>query len=405
MNPASYNIYSISQVTNQVKFSLEKNFSNIYIKAEVGSYKLYPSGHIYMTLKDKTAELSAVLFSQYVKSINHHPTIGMEVVVFGNLSIYASRGQFQLHVRNIYLSGEGELWVAFESLRKRLKSEGVFDNSKKKTLPSYPEKIGIITSSEGAALKDILNVIQRRAPYIKCCIFPVPVQGNMSADKIAEGIDLMNLYGKVNVLIVGRGGGSMEDLWSFNEEKVVRAIYDSNIPIISAVGHEGDITLSDYAADCIAPTPSAAAEIVAINQQEIVQNLDHIEIRCLQIIKKRVEFYYNKIDSIQKQHGFFKPRILIENCKNNLMEKRQKLNRIMIEKIGIKKDHISTISNKLEILNPDLQLQRGYALVLDEQNKVINNVSKIDIGEVFNIRFSNGKIKAQVLEREESNGE
>ena len=275
MNVAGHNILSVSQVANQVKYSLEGNFSNVWIKGEVASCKPYPSGHIYLNLKDENAEISAVIFSQYAQQITHYPKSGMEVLVMGDLSLYVPRGQFQMQIKNLYLCGEGELWLAFEKLKNKLEAEGLFDISVKKQIPLYPKKIGIITSSEGAVLRDIIHVLNRRAPHVRCCIYPVPVQGQGSAEKIAEGIENMNQYGQADILIIGRGGGTLEDLWSFNEEIVVRSIYNSKIPIISAVGHETDTTLSDYAADYRAPTPSVAAEVASIDREEIMQYLDH----------------------------------------------------------------------------------------------------------------------------------
>ena len=235
LNVAGHNILSVSQIANQVKYSLERNFPNVWVKGEVASCKPYPSGHIYLTLKDESAELSAVIFAQYAKKIAHYPASGMEVLVMGDLSLYAPRGQFQMQIKSLYLSGEGELWLAFETLKKKMEAEGLFDSSLKKQIPKYPQKIGIITSAEGAVLRDIIQILNRRAPHVKCCIYPIPVQGREAAKKIAEAIENMNRYGEADLLIVGRGGGSLEDIWSFNEEIVVRSIYNSKIPIISAV--------------------------------------------------------------------------------------------------------------------------------------------------------------------------
>jgi len=379
---------------------LEKNFSNLWIKGEIASFKRYPSGHIYMTLKDENSELSGVMFSQYVNSSNCSFEIGMEVIATGDLSLYVPRGQFQLKIKNLYLSGEGELWVAFEALKKKLDLEGVFDPSIKKKIPLYPSKIGIITSSEGAVLNDILNVLERRSPHVQCCLYPVPVQGEKSAEKIAAGIEIMNEYGKCDVLIICRGGGSMEDLWAFNEERVIRAIFASDIPIISAVGHETDTTLSDYVADHVAPTPSAAAEIVSMNREEVLQNLDYIENGCLQIIKKKIENYSEKVALMHNQYGFFKPQIRIENFQQKLKQEYNNLNQIIMNQIQLKKYQISTFSNRLEMLNPKEQLKRGYALIIDDNNKIISNSSQVDINNILDIRFSSSKLKAKVLDKE-----
>ena len=382
---------------------MERNFSNVWVKAEVASYKSYPSGHIYLTLKDKSSELSAVIFAQYAKQMTNTPTSGMEVLVMGDLSLYSPRGQFQMQIKNLYLSGEGELWLAFETLKKKLEVEGLFDIALKKKLPRFPKTIGIITSLEGAALRDILQVLNRRAPHVKCCIYPVPVQGRKAAKMIAAAIEDMNQYGSMDIIIVGRGGGSLEDLWSFNEETVVRSIYNSQIPIISAVGHETDTTLSDYAADYRAPTPSAAAEIAAMKREEILQHLDHIQESVIYRINQIVINYSEKVNTLQKRHGFFKPQIILENWKEKLEEKSYRLNQNFNNYIQIKTSLIDTITSKLGLLNPQSQLQRGYALAVDKNQKVIYASDQVDIDDIFQLRVARGKITAKVLNKGNGN--
>ena len=324
MHVGNQNIFSISQISNQVKRSLEQNFSNVWVRGEVASFKTYPSGHSYLTLKDENSEISAVIFSQYIDGIIHKPNPGMEVLVMGDLSMYEPRGQFQMHIKSLYLSGEGELWLAFEKLKKKLENEGIFDISKKKTIPRFPRRIGIITSAEGAALRDILQVLNRRAPYVRCYVYPVLVQGSESAKQISVAIEEMNNFGWMDLLIIGRGGGSLEDLWSFNEEIVVRSIFASNIPIISAVGHETDTTLSDFAADCRAPTPSAAAELASISKEQIVQSLDQLQNRILKNINIIMVKYYEKVTNLKKRHGFYKPQIILETWKEKVIEKNRR---------------------------------------------------------------------------------
>ncbi len=263
MNIAGHTIFTITQLSNQVKYALERDYDNLWIQGEIASCTSYPSGHIYMTLKDEQSELSAVVFSQHVHQISSEPKIGQKVTVNGSLSLYSPKGKFQFQIRNIYPTGQGELWMAFEALKEKLQAEGLFDHEKKKDMPKFPSRIGIITSSKGAALRDILQVLKRRAPHISCIIYHVPVQGRDAGKQISTALDTMNEYGTIDTLILGRGGGSMEDLWCFNDEQVIRSIYSSNIPVISAIGHEADTTLSDYAADLRAATPSAAAELVS----------------------------------------------------------------------------------------------------------------------------------------------
>jgi len=399
LNVAGHNILSVSQVANQVKYSLEGNFSNVWIKGEVASCKPYPSGHIYLNLKDENAEISAVIFSKYAKQITHYPESGMEVLVMGDLSLYVPRGQFQMQIKNLYLCGEGELWLAFEKLKNKLEAEGLFDISVKKQIPLYPKKIGIITSSEGAVLRDIIHVLNRRAPHVRCCIYPVPVQGQGSAEKIAEGIENMNQYGQADLLIIGRGGGTLEDLWSFNEEIVVRSIYNSKIPIISAVGHETDTTLSDYAADYRAPTPSAAAEVAAVNREEILQKLDHIQDSFIVIVNQTIKSYSEKVNTLQKRHGFFKPQMILDNWKEKLAEKSDRLKQNFKNQMQMNMNRLENITSKLELLNPTAQLQRGYALAVDKNNKVIISPDQVEINDKFQLQIASGQLTAKVLDK------
>ena len=399
MNVAGYNILSVSQVANQVKYSLERNFSNVWIKGEVASCKPYPSGHIYLTLKDESAELSAVIFAQYAQQITHYPSSGMEVLAMGDLSIYAPRGQFQMQIKDLYLSGEGALWLAFETLKKKLEAEGYFDIALKKKIPRYPQKIGLITSSEGAALRDILQVLNRRVPHVICYIYPVPVQGDKAAKKIAEAIDNMNKHGQVDILIVSRGGGSLEDLWCFNEEIVVRSIYNSQIPIVSAIGHETDTTLSDYAADYRAPTPSAAAEVAAVDRKEILQQLDQLHDGMEFRIHQTLNNYFEKVNILQKRHELLKPQLILDNWNEKLAEISYRMKQNLNNHITMQKNLMTTIVSKLELLNPQSQLQRGYALAVDKNQKVIYTSEQVEIDDVIQLRIARGKLSAKVLDK------
>ena len=224
MNIAGHSILTITQVANQVKYTLEKNYANLWIQGEIASCKPYPSGHIYLTLKDGQSELSAVIFSPYAKQLKHKPVSGLKVTVNGDLSLYSPRGQFQLQIRNLYPTGQGELWLAYEALKEKLELEGLFSQESKKQIPRFPRRIGIITSGEGAVLRDIIQVLNRRAPHVSCLIYPVSVQGQYAAGEISKAIESMNQYGKMDTLIVGRGGGSLEDLWCFNDEQVTKRI-------------------------------------------------------------------------------------------------------------------------------------------------------------------------------------
>jgi len=398
MNIDGHSILTVTQVSNQVKYTLEKKYVNLWIQGEIASIKAYPSGHIYLTLKDGKSELSAVIFSQYAKLLKHKPVSGLNVTVNGDLSLYSARGQFQLQIRNLYPTGQGELWLAYKALKEKLELEGLFSQEYKKDIPRYPKRIGIVTSSEGAALRDIIQVLNRRAPHVYCLIHPVPVQGKSAARKIAKAIKLMNHYGNIDTLILGRGGGSLEDLWCFNDEQVIRAIYNSQIPIISAIGHEIDTTLSDYVADYRAPTPSVAAEIVSEDRQETIQYLDSVlesfQISAKQIIKK----YKQEISSLQYRHAFFKPRLLLEqwNAKLNDMDYRIKQSYKRI--VNSKKRSVDSLHDKILLLNPKVQLKRGFAIAIDSKNNIIFSPEQVKINEDVKIQVSKGIIMTKVKE-------
>ena len=396
-------ILSVSQINNQVKFSLHENFSNVWIKGEVASLKTYPSGHTYLTLKDESSEISAVIFNQFASKINKMPSIGLEVIVMGVLSIYEPRGQFQLQIKSLHLTGDGELWLAYEELKKKLELEGMFSIDRKKELPKFPKKIGIITSSEGAALRDILQVIERRSPHLVCHLFSVSVQGEKSAKEIADAIEIMNSLHEVDLLIVGRGGGSMEDLWSFNEEVVVRAIFNSKLPIISAVGHETDTTLSDYAADLRAPTPSAAAELASVSKNELLQTLDYFQDRLMACVKVNILKKFEKINILEKRHAFYNPTSILETWRNRLLANYNLMMHIVERKLIDKINTFDLIKDKLNLLNPQAQLKRGYALAMNKEDKVIYDIMDVGVNDEIKLKLANGQLMAKVLKKGSDN--
>jgi len=398
MNIAGHSILTITQVANQVKYTLEKKYTNLWIQGEIASSKAYPSGHIYLTLKDGQSELSAVIFSQYAKLLKHKPITGLKVTVNGDLSLYSAKGQFQLQIRNLYPTGQGDLWLAYEALKAKLELEGLFAPESKRKISRFPNRIGIITSSEGAVLRDIIQVLNRRAPHVSCLIHPVPVQGKSAAGKISEAIKLMNQYGKMDTLIVGRGGGSLEDLWCFNDEQVIRAIYNSKIPIISAIGHETDTTLSDYVADYRAPTPSVAAEIASEDRQETIQYLDSISERFQIASKQIITNYKEKIVSLQNRHGFFKPRLLLEQWNTKLNDMDYRIKQSYNSIINSQKKIVDSLQDKILLLNPKTQLRRGFAIAMDSKNNIIFSPDQVKINEDMKIQVSKGIIMTKVKE-------
>ena len=400
MDFSNQSILTITQVSNQVKYTLEKDFSNLWIQGEISSCKDYPSGHIYLTLKDSNSELSAVIFAGTANNLKYKPIAGAKVTVSGSLSLYSPRGKFQLIISNLYTSGQGELWLAYEVLKKKLEQEGLFSSDRKKTIIKYPNRIGIVTSSKGAVIKDILHVLNRRSPNVKCLLYSVTVQGIEAADQIVEAIKALNEYGNLDTLILARGGGSIEDLWAFNEEKVVRSIHASKIPIISAIGHETDTTLSDYVADLRAPTPSAAAELVAVDIRESLQRLDNFYDKIYFSSMKKINSIDNLLTAYSKRHAFFKPSLIIDKWMNKLSTLNMKLYQAVEKKLLSKEKLFEQLNNKLLLLNPKSQLNRGYSILTDDNQGVILSIKDVQVDDILNIQLTDGIIKTKVKKKE-----
>ena len=389
-------ILSISQINNQVKYSLENNYNDIWIKGEISSCKKYPSGHVYLTLKDDLSEISGVLFYKYASQITFEFQIGMKVIIQGNLSLYVPRGQYQLQIFNMYPSGQGELWLAFEKLKNKLKSEGLFDQKNKLIIPKYPQTIGIVTSTEGAVLQDMIHVLNRRAPNVKIIISPASVQGQNAPKEIAYAINQLNEYNKVDLIIVGRGGGSIEDLWAFNDEVVARAIFNSVIPIISAVGHETDVTISDYVADLRAPTPSAAAELSVPRIDDIIQYIDEVanrlRIETINIISK----YNEKLEYIKNQYAFRKPIIDLKAKSEKISNYYYRLNLCKDKQFQVKNLNFEKTKKIFKSLDPKLQLKKGYALIINKNNKIVKSYTQVEKSENVKILLHKGMIKTKI---------
>ena len=382
-------ILSVSQLNNQAKFLLEQKFSHVWVEGEISSLRQYSSGHIYFTLKDATGEISSVLFSHDAQKLTFIPENGQKVTLFGSVSLYSPRGQFQFKVKNIHISGKGDLWEAYEHLKKKLESEGLFDTSLKKKIPVYPEKIGVITSADGSVIRDIINVINRRSPHIHIMLRPSLVQGDIAVETLIKSIeDINSQTTPVDAIIIGRGGGSMEDLWCFNDEGLVRAIANSKIPIISAVGHETDFTLADFAADLRAPTPSAAAEILSPVRDDLLQYLDEQEERLLGLVQSYILSQYQTIEMAILSYGFHKPEVFFNQHK-------EKFNNFAVALVNCARSAVDKFSKKLEIkseklqgLNPKGVLDRGFALVYGADGHIVISNSPLHKGDNINIHFS-----------------
>ena len=385
---------SVSELTSKLKDLIESNFSNIWIQGEISNFKHHSSGHMYFTLKDQGAELRCVMFRGFNQGIHFKPEDGMDVILQGKITVYEPRGQYQLMVQNMEPAGIGTLFLAFEALKKQLQSEGLFDNSLKKQLPQYPKKVGIVTSETGAAYKDMVQVLNRRAPYLDIVLRPTLVQGINAANDIVKAIKELASIENIDVLIVGRGGGSLEDLWAFNEEEVARVIVACKVPIISAVGHETDVTISDMVADLRAPTPSAAAEIVALSVNDLKQKIKE----QTNTLIKQFQFKLNKIwqtfDHLSERHVVQKPQNIIERQK-------EKLNTIYNELIlkinfllSISKTKSIAINKELNFLNPSGILKRGYSIIYDTNGAIIRKGSDLKNNDLFQAQIGQDRIEA-----------
>ena len=412
---------TISELNNYIKNILDDNIflNKVYLKGEISNFKAHTRGHLYFTLKDEESRLNAVMFSYQANSLKFTPADGMKVLVKGKISAYVATGAYQIYVESMEQDGLGNLYIEFEKLKKKLAAEGLFDPDKKKPIPKTPKRIGIVTASTGAAIRDILTTIKRRYPICETILFPSLVQGADAAKDIVKKIEIANTY-DIDTLIVGRGGGSIEDLWPFNEEIVARAIYNSKVPVISAVGHEIDFTIADFVADLRAPTPTAAAELA-------VPNIDTINTYLTNAINRSTLSINNLIDSKKQillnytsSYVLKKPTAMYEIKEQNLdflIDRLTKQMKQVVENAHIrlykvtssyiltnpeilykfKQQNLTHIINKLEVLNPMNTLKRGYAII-KKDNKVISNIQKVKKDDIINIDIKNGSINAQVLE-------
>ncbi len=374
---------------------VETNFVTVTVEGEISNFAAPASGHWYFTLKDSGSQLRGIMFRSRNRLVESPPRDGMQVVCSGTVTVYVARGEMQLVVDNMTYGGQGQLQAAFEALKKRLSAEGLFAEERKRPLPAFPQSVGVVTSATGAAIHDILNVLQRRAPDVHLSLRPVKVQGDGAAEEIAKAIKELNQHGGLDVLIVGRGGGSLEDLWAFNEEVVARAIADSKVPVISAVGHETDFTIADLVADLRAPTPSAAAELVAKNRQELEAHLDHLIIRLqsridqsLSLVSERLTGFEGRLKLIARD---------FTNLPVNIADLEQRLSLAMSAKMRQYVDRLGMTAGRLDALSPLLQLDRGYVIASHEQDgSGLVSAAGLEPGDRLWLRFSHGQARTRV---------
>lgn len=389
------NVHSVSSLNAYIKglFARETVLQHILVRGEVSNFKRYMSGHCYFTLKDAKSALKCVMFRSYASRLRFQPENGMQIVVEGRIAVYERDGVYQLYAENLQPEGAGSLAIAFEQLKQKLSAEGLFDAAHKKPLPKFPKKIGIVTSLSGAVLRDIYHVSKRRWPSVELVLYPVMVQGGESDSEIAAGIRFFNEKYPVDVLIVGRGGGSMEDLWSFNEEVVVRAIYDSVIPVISAVGHETDFTLADFAADRRAATPSQAAEFAVPDRQELRRYVESLRARLGTLARREVQTRRLRVEGLLQSTALSKPQLLLAGRKQRLDRAQARLLELCQKSLVMKKQALTTAMEKLEILSPVHVLRRGYSIV-EKQGRPITSVQQVTAGDALTLVMKDGRITA-----------
>ncbi len=390
-------VFSVTAITLAVKQMMEGVFRDIFVEGEVSGLRTSSQGHIYFDLKDREALLPAVMFKWDARKYSLELQEGMQVRVWGSLSVYAKSGRYQLVVKKAEALAKGNLYVEFEKLKKKLEQEGLFSPEHKRPIPPYPQRIGVVTSPTGAAVRDILSVLKRRSPHLEIIIAPALVQGDGAAAQIAQGIqDLNRFIPAPDVLLVGRGGGSMEDLWAFNEEPVARAIFESKIPVISCVGHEVDFTIADFVADLRAPTPSAAAELVVQNSQNTVEHIAGLQKRMLQAVSLFYERFKGRFELAVHARVFKTPETLFENKEQELDDLTTRLENAWQEKVTAFTHRFEVARQKVQALGPQAVLKRGYSITRKQDGSVISRVGQTAPGETIYVQVQDGMIHTEV---------
>lgn len=395
-----FNIITVTQLNTYIKSLVtgDNVLKDIMVTGEISNFKAhYPSGHFYFTLKDKDASMNVVMFKGYAGRIKFGPQNGLSVIVRGSVSFYEKSGGIQIYAVDMQPEGVGALNLAFEQLKEKLMAEGLFDQKHKKPIPKFPNTIGIVTSETGAALQDIINILKRRYPVTNVILAPVLVQGDGAAPQISRAIELLNEKYFCDVIIVGRGGGSIEELWAFNEENVARAIYASKIPVISAVGHETDFTIADFVADMRAPTPSAAAELVTPDQNDILRQLDDGFSLMEHLTQNRIRNLKNAVKSAEDSVGIGRLSLKIDNYKIKFIQLSELLNINIGGVFAVRKEQLRVGESTLNVLSPKRVLSRGYSIVTDSTGKVITKVADTKNGDEINIQLADGSLKAKVV--------
>jgi exodeoxyribonuclease VII large subunit len=428
------------------KFEVDPHLQDLWIKGEISNFTYHTRGHMYFTLKDENARIQAVMFAGYNRYLAFKPENGMKVLVRGEISVYEPSGNYQVYIKEMQPEGIGNLYLAYEQLKKRLEEEGLFSQKYKKTIPKFPRYVGVVTSPTGAAIRDIMTTIRRRYPVAKVILLPTLVQGEQAAPSIVRSIEKANELGYLDVLIVGRGGGSIEELWAFNEESVARAIFASNVPIISAVGHETDFTIADFVADLRAPTPTGAAELAVPHLTELLERLAQRKVRLIRAMKEKLVYESERLARVQKSYAFRYPKKLYEQKEQQLdmlIERLERQTVRMIERkrerwqqyhLHLQKHHpaeklkkaaekqqslaksleremqailkqkqllFTSLLSKLQVLSPLKIMERGYSLVYDEKKQLVKSIHQLQPGDSIKVRLQDGHLDCQVWGIEE----
>jgi len=387
-------VLTVSQLTAQIKNLIESNYASIVVRGEISNFTHHSSGHMYFTLKDSHSELRAVMFKGSNNGLTFSPKNGLDVIAKGKLSVYEARGQYQIILNHMEPAGIGALYQAFEETKKRLQAEGMFSNERKLSLPKFPTSVGIVTSKTGAALQDMLIIFKRRAPQVRIVIRSALVQGDDASLDVASGIADLSTIDDIDLIIIGRGGGSFEDLWPFNDEALAREIVKCKKPIISAVGHETDLTISDMVADLRAPTPSAAAEIAIKNIFEISQNIDDQTKRIQNIVESKIASYWQTLDNLVERHNLQKPINVFKRHLEKIENFDKNLKIIMNKIFLLKESKLQSLSNSLEALSPNNTLKRGYSIAFNKKNQIITHPESIASNESFKVKMADGEMAA-----------
>jgi exodeoxyribonuclease VII large subunit len=390
-------IYTVTEITKEIKGILEESLPSVWVEGEISNYILHSSGHRYFSMKDENAQIRCTLWRFRETRLSFEPEDGMRVIAFGNITVYERNGQYQLDVIELIPAGWGKLEIAFQRLKEKLFQEGLFDEEHKKPIPEFPEAIGLVTSPTGAAIRDMIKIIHKRFPGVRIIVNPVRVQGDQAAEEIAQAIQEFNESAKIDVMIVGRGGGSLEDLWAFNEEIVARAIYDSEIPIISAVGHQIDFTISDFVADLRAPTPSAAAQMVIKDKEELLKETRSNAQKLISYQTSLTEYLNQRLKAAQQSYGFRRPLDLITQRSQRLDEFTRQLRDRIKNYFEFKKNDLSLREEKLKALSPLSVLKRGYSIARKlPELEIIKDAGLLKEEDRLEVKFFKGKVKSKV---------